>query len=59
MESCSVKKINHLRTLNYCRNNNCFSGSTNIPGWATDYIKRIEKVQVIKRYKLLRHKNKK
>ena len=39
--------------------NNYYSSSTNIPGWATDYIKRIEKVQVIKRNKLLRHKNKK
>jgi len=36
--------INHLRTLNCWRNNNCYSSSTNIPGWATDYVKRIEKV---------------
>jgi hypothetical protein len=36
--------INHLRTLNCWRNNNFYSSSTNIPGWATDYVKRIEKV---------------
>ena len=35
--------INHLRTLNCWRNNNFYSSSTNIPGWATDYVKRIEK----------------
>ena len=33
--------INHLRTLNCWTNNNCYSSSTNIPGWATDYVKII------------------
>jgi hypothetical protein len=33
--------INHLRNLNCWMNNNCYSSSTNIPGWAADYVKII------------------